>query len=319
MIIAKCPIRISLAGGSTDLDPFLQKYGRGAVIGFSANLHTFIMLREDKIGHNKQDNKYVIDYMKREITDSINQINNDVARVSLDYFNIAPITCWFTSDFHSSGSGLAASSAYLNAFIKACSLWTNQKLSNYEICQLSYILEKKFNPLTGYQDPFGCGIGGFKRLDFSVKGEVTLSSLDNLFFKPYDMYIVHTGLSRRSTEVLKTINPDRSLLLLDIVDEMYDAIQNNNHVHFLQMVNDGWKIKKSLSKKIIENSRIIEMDTILEADREILAHRLLGAGDGGYFLFFTRKNVPIQNLENKLGIKILKIDVCNEGISGHVI
>jgi galactokinase/mevalonate kinase-like predicted kinase len=85
------------------------------------------------------------------------------------------------------------------------------------------------------------------------------------------------------------------------------------------MVNDGWKIKKSLSKKIIENSRIIEMDTILEADREILAHRLLGAGDGGYFLFFTRKNVPIQNLENKLGIKILKIDVCNEGISGHVI
>ena len=177
MINARSPVRISLAGGSTDLDSFLEKNDVGSVISFSANLYTFISLRKDLLGHNGQSNKFLIDYMKREVVDDSLEIKNDIARVVLSHFNTEPVTCWFTSDFYSSGSGLASSSSYMNAFIKAVSVHCKEEMSNYEICKLSHRLERKFNPLTGYQDPYGCGLGGFNRLRFSLGKDVLVESL----------------------------------------------------------------------------------------------------------------------------------------------
>ena len=145
MIVSRCPVRISLAGGSTDLDSFLQEYGKGSVITFTANLHTYIALRADKFGLNGQDNKFVLNYMDREVVDKVSDIKNDVAKVCFEYFKSSPVTCWFNSDVYSSGSGLAASSAYLNAFISAMSTLQNRKISQLGICKLSHELENRPN------------------------------------------------------------------------------------------------------------------------------------------------------------------------------
>ena len=82
MFISKCPVRISLAGGSTDLDAYLQKYNTGSVICFSANIYCYINLNTDKLGLNGLDNKYVINYMKREVVSSAEDIKNDIASIS---------------------------------------------------------------------------------------------------------------------------------------------------------------------------------------------------------------------------------------------
>lgn len=312
MIISKCPVRISLAGGSTDLDFFLQKYGRGTVISFSANIYSYITLNTDRMGLNGLEKKYVIDYMKREVTDSIEDIKNDVARIALKHFNLTPTTVWFTSDIYASGSGLASSTSYLIALINAIQFSLNLNLTKRQICQLAHNLEKQFNPLTGFQDPYSCGTGGFNRFDFKNTGIVNIENLDTNIFDNFDTYLIHTGHARSSTDVLKTIDPDKCVKLLETAESMYSCIMNNDALGVLSLIRDGWKIKKETGK-IAEDKRVVDLDDLLENDNNILAHRLLGAGNGGYFLAFTKKDCQINRLQDKLSQCLVKVNVCHSG------
>ena len=58
MLIASCPLRISLFGGSTDNPYFVKEYGYGAVISFTCDLKTYVTISQDKIGFNKEQHKY---------------------------------------------------------------------------------------------------------------------------------------------------------------------------------------------------------------------------------------------------------------------
>lgn len=102
MIIAKCPLRVSMVGGSTDLQAFIDKYERGSVISFPSTLFTYITV------HDNHTDKYIINYSKKEEVDNATEIKNDVAREVLVYFDIGPVTVTFNTDILSEGSGLAA-------------------------------------------------------------------------------------------------------------------------------------------------------------------------------------------------------------------
>lgn len=316
MFIGKCPVRISLAGGSTDVQSFIDMYGYGSVITFTADLHTYIMVRSDRLGLNGKDNKFVINYMSREIKENPSNIDNDIARVCIEHFNTKPITCWFNNDFYSAGSGLAASSAYLNAFIMAMLKYTGKSMTQMEIAELSHQLEKKFNPLTGYQDPYGCAIGGFKKLDFGSSGAIVSMKYDQSIFNNTDLYLVPTGITRNSTKVLKTINPKKCFPLLDVVKEMDSAIKNQDQKTFLRMIKEGWKIKKTTSPLIAKNLKIIDLDNLFENNRQVLAHRLLGAGNGGYFLLFVNSSNTNENDKFLKSINALKIKIDTTGVTG---
>ena len=83
MLVASCPLRISLFGGSTDNPYFVEKYGRGSVISFTSNLKTYVTISQDKIGYNKQQHKYLINYSKREEVSTIDEIQNEVVKILL--------------------------------------------------------------------------------------------------------------------------------------------------------------------------------------------------------------------------------------------
>ena len=82
MYISSCPLRVSLFGGSTDNPHFIDKYGYGSVISFACDLKTYITLHEDKIGYNHTENKYIINYSKREETKFIGDIQNELVKMS---------------------------------------------------------------------------------------------------------------------------------------------------------------------------------------------------------------------------------------------
>ena len=153
MIISKCPLRISLVGGSTDLQGFIDKFGMGSAISFPPNLYTYI-----NINNNISTEKWIINYSKSERVNNPNKIKNDIAREVIKYFNLPPISMTFNSDIPSSGSGLASSSSYLIACIAAACKFKGIDYSQTEIAKLAIKLERSFNPLTGYQDPYGCAL-----------------------------------------------------------------------------------------------------------------------------------------------------------------
>ena len=140
-IIASCPLRVSLLGGSTDLEDFISKYGYGQVINFPVNLYTYVSINK------RYDGRYLLQYSKTESITKISEIKNDLIRVVLEYFSInIPITVALNADIPSHGSGLASSSSFIIATIKAVSVFKGLELSDYEVCNIALKLERKFNP-----------------------------------------------------------------------------------------------------------------------------------------------------------------------------
>lgn len=307
MLVSKCPMRISLAGGSTDLEPFLREYGRGTVVSFSSSVCCYITLHTDRLGLNGCDKKYVIDYMKREVVDHVPNIKNNVAREALLEMRSPPTTVWFTSDIYTTGSGLASSSAYMTAMLNALLGEAGKRVEKIELCKLSIKVERKFNPLLGYQDTYGCALGGLNRLDFDSDGNVTVSQLQSDFLTDYDMHLVGTGIARSSTEVLSSVDPRKSFHLLQIAEQTHKSIEQKDGNSFTQLVKEGWQKKKETSPLIVENSRVRELDDLLASTHEVIAHRLIGAGNGGYFLVFSKRDdsaKAVDKLPNAVKITV---------------
>lgn len=312
MYVSSCPLRVSLFGGSTDNPYFVEKYGYGAVISFTCDLKTYITLHEDKVGYNMQGNKYIINYSKREETKLIEDIQNEVVRGVLNYFGCRPVTISMTSDSYSQGSGLASSSSYIISLIKSISMFKNIEMTDIEICSLAYKLEREFNQYCGYQDPYGCGIGGFKRIEFQKGGIVKYDFQSTELFNNYDAHLVFTGVTRNSKNILKDIskNIDKITPLLDTLEVAYDCLLQKNYDEFLYHLNKSWEQKKQTSSSIVENKTIKDIDDYLLNNPLVIAHKLCGAGNGGFFLTFSEKG------KLTLPYSSVKINISSDGVKG---
>ena len=315
MYVASCPLRISLFGGSTDNPFFVDKYGRGSVISFTSNLKTYITLHEDKIGFNKEGRKYIVNYSKREETDNVDDIQNDPVRIVLNHFGCHPMSVTMKSDAYSQGSGLASSSSYIISLIKCISMYYNMNLTDIEICELAYKLELQMNPYCGYQDPYGCGIGGFKKIDFEKGGIIKYDFLSQDLFRHYDMHLIFTGVTRNSRNVLKSVtdNIHKVKPLLKTADEAFDSLIKKDYDKFLDLMRKSWKQKKETTSAVTENSTIRTIDENLTENKTIVAHRLCGAGNGGFFLTFSEKDTL------KTIYEPVRVHVTPQGVSGVII
>ena len=315
MYIASCPLRISLFGGSTDNPYFVEKYGRGSVISFTSNLKTYVTISQDKFGYQKHKHRYIINYSKREEVSRIEDIQNEVVRTVLEYYNMPPVQVTLTSDAYSQGSGLASSSSYTISLIKACCLFLNKSITDNDACKLAYKLERIYNPYCGYQDPYGCGVGGFKRINFMGNNSVTYEFLSTDIFKRYDTHLVFTGVTRNSKKILQNIteNLDKVQPLLDTCDDAYQILSEQNCDGFLSLLKKSWHQKKLTSSSVTENDKIKEIDSVLENNETVCAHKLCGAGNGGFFLCFSKINTL------KIPYEYVKINVESNGVTGQIL
>lgn len=292
MIVSKCPLRISLAGGSTDLQCYLDKYKTGGVITFTPNLYTYITLKPSNTKY------YRIIYSSIDNCVDPDEIKNDIAREVIKYFKLPPVEIIFTSDISSTGSGLASSSSYLIAMINAALKFKNEKLDKLELAKLALNIEHTFNPLTGYQDIYGCVYDGFKKLDFNETGLNNISYYESTLFNQYDMYLIPTGVTRSSTTILSSLNIDKIHELMKPFYKINDELNKNNFLSIFNEINHAWEIKKQTSIDII-NNKILNLEHKLNY---VLAKRLIGAGAGGYFLVIVEHGKHVKNgIPIKLG------------------
>ena len=315
MFVASCPLRISLFGGSTDNPYFVERYGRGSVISFTSNLKTYVTISQDKFGFNKNNHKYIINYSRKEEVSLIKDIQNEVVRTVLNYYDMPPVHITLTSDAYSQGSGLASSSSYTISLIKACCLFLGKSITDNAACKLAFELERIYNPYCGYQDPYGCGVGGFKRITFMDDNSITYEFLSTDIFEHYDTHLVFTGVTRNSKQILKNItdNLDKVKPLLETCDDAYKTLIDGDYNKFLYLLDKSWSQKKKTSSIIVENETIRNIDLVLENNDTVCAHKLCGAGNGGFFLTFSKKNTLT------IPYKSVRIDVETDGVYGKSI
>lgn len=303
MIVAKCPLRVSLVGGSTDLEQFISKYGHGSVISFPSTLYTYITLVE------RYDNYYQINYTKTERVINALSIKNDIAREVIKQFNLPPVTITFNADIPATGSGLASSSSYLLCLIQAASDFCQLDMSQMDICKLALDIERRFNPLTGYQDTYGCGIGGLKQLTFTKKKngvKVSINYLDSTQLDGCNMYLVPTSVNRQSTDILSTIDLSKSKVLLQDVLNLSNALEEHKDIHHI--IGKAWINKKQTSPHIL-TAELKAVEDLLYKQCSIKSLKLCGAGGGGYFLVMTEGELDSGYKVNidKKGVQSWKI------------
>lgn len=298
MIISKCPLRVSLVGGSTDLQAFIDKYKYGQVISFPITLYTYISLSK------RFDNKYKIDYSTQEEKINPLKIKNDIARELIKYFDLPPITISFNADIPTSGSGLASSSSYMVAAVAAACKFKKLEWSQSKICKIAHEIELKFNPLTGYQDTYGCGLPSAKLMIFEKDISIKFVEIPKV-----NMFLHNTNINRSSTKILKSIDIDKSYPLLELVNKTYNSLKTN-HKHFWNILKESWEIKKSTSSSVM-NSKLEDIEDQIKKDWKLKYHKLCGAGGGGYFLIMTESsNISLNSIQIKIdnkGVTVWKI------------
>ena len=302
MITVKCPVRISMIGGSSDLDSYIEMYGKGSVISFTPTLYTYVSLYRDIIGRNKTDRKYIVNYSIREETSEIENIQNELVKTFLKHSNLEPCSVHLTSDVFCHGSGLAVSSSYATGLSMATSIMNNKYPTDIECGLVAHRMEKTINPLLGMQDVFGCCIGGFKKIEF-IKGKLPrYTFLPTDIFEEYDICLLFTGHIRSSTEILKTIRIPDEDTFNPYVDYAENALVKNDFNSFMELMRLGWIEKKNTSKTILENKDLIDMDNWLSSMHDCKAHKLCGAGNGGFFLCFFEKGKVTDQRFHKVSL-----------------
>lgn len=299
IIRSRAPLRISFAGGGTDVPPYPELYG-GAVISTTIDRYAYVTLKK-----NLTKGLRVIsqDYNLLEKFESISELKIDgktslvkaaVLQAGLKNKNLDIIIHVDSPP----GSGLGSSSAVAVALIGALSRYSREHLSTYDIAEHAIHLEREMVGIKGgYQDQYASSFGGFNFIEF--KNNVTVNPLR---LKPEvlnellaSLVLLDTGKTRLSGHIIeKQIQQyekkDESTMqhlsiIKQLVFDLKDSLLKGNIEKIGKMLDEYWKHKKRISKSI--SNPHIDMIYELAKKNGALGGKILGAGGGGHMLFLA--------------------------------
>jgi len=296
MIISRTPFRISFFGGGTDY-PVWYKENGGSVINVSIDKYCFINLRELPPFF---DYKYRLRYFMREEVNTLEEIKHPSIRECLRYLSINKnIDVVHHADLPAQ-SGLGSSSTFTVGFLHAAYALINKMPSKYQLALEAIEIEQKLiGEAVGSQDQTVAAFGGLNRIDFGGYRELSVTPL---ILKPErlnqfqdNLMLFFTGFSRNASSVAEKqieLTPSKASELNIMADLCKEAekvlIESTQSLDDLgELLNEQWKVKKSMSN-LITNNDIDEMYTSA-INAGALGGKLLGAGGGGFLLFYVKQ------------------------------
>jgi D-glycero-alpha-D-manno-heptose-7-phosphate kinase len=298
MIISQTPFRISFFGGGTDYPPWIRKHG-GAVIGTTINHFCYISCRYLPPFF---DHKYRICYSKLENAELIEQIEHPAVKGVLSYlqFHDQGLEIHHDTDLPAR-TGLGSSSAFVVGLCHSLLTLRGQTISKERLAQLAIHIEQNVVKETvGCQDQTLTAHGGLNCVYFFPNGNISvypvmISQERSEAFQNH-LLLFFTGFSRYAHEIAKSkvanlqARKNELYRMRDMVDEALDILKNENQdlLALGELLHETWQLKKSLSDKI--SSPLINEIYEKALKAGAMGGKLLGAGGGGFMLFFVPPN-----------------------------
>lgn len=308
MIITKTPFRMSFFGGGTDMESFFREYG-GAVLSTTFDKYCYVNVR-----HLPRffDYSTELSYSKIERVTDIEDIDHPAVRNAMKMLDMHEIRLTYEADLPAR-SGLGTSSSFavgiLNAFYALKGKYADKKRLADEAIYLERVL---CNEAGGWQDQIAASYGGFNRINFNKDGSYDVIPLiihperkkllcDNLL-------MFFTGFTRFSSETQKA-NAVGYAEKVAQLKEMYSLVGEAEKVltdkhsdmdEFGRLLDHTWRLKRQTGGAITTNS----IDALYEKGIKAgaLGGKLLGAGGGGFLVFYVR---PEQQTAVKEAMKDL--------------
>jgi len=283
MIISRAPVRISFFGGGTDYPEYFLKEG-GAVLATAINKYLF-------------DYSIRISYRNVEVVKQARDIQHNVFRECL-------CLCGFERDIELHNfadlpafTGLGSSSAFTVSLLHALHTFKGEFLRPQQLAYEAIHVEREIlKDNVGCQDQVLAAFGGFNLVEFRSETDILVNrvplSPQRLAEFQDHLFLVFTGITRKASDVvaaqLKRVDQNIPALrkMRAMVYEGYELLVENRPLkEFGELLHRAWEAKRSLDGGVTNP----EIDAIYRQGLEAGAWggKLLGAGGGGFMLFFA--------------------------------
>ena len=294
MIITKTPFRMSFFGGGTDMPSFFNEHG-GSVISTTFDKFCYVNVR-----HMPPFHPYISELVHNrfERVNSIEEINHPLIRECMRLHDIHEIRLTYEGDLPAR-TGLGTSSTFAVGMLNAFCALKGRMMSKRQLAQEAIHVERDIlQEHGGWQDQVAAAYGGLNRIDFrdgDFSVRPIIISLERKKELDENLLLFYTGIQRFSSEIqADTFSKpeDKTQQLKDmlaLVDEAESILCNRNTPlgEFGKLLDTTWKLKRGTGAKV-SNGSIDELyASAIRAGA--LGGKLLGAGGGGFLLFYCEK------------------------------
>ena len=294
MIVSRAPVRFSLGGGGTDLPGYSDRFGGYLV---SAAIDKYIYVTANKRFHRD----IRLAYSKTEIVPSVDRIEHRIFREALRLCKIEhSIELTSVADLPAN-SGLGSSSSFTVALLNALHTYRREFVSSRQLAEEACLIEMdRLGEPIGKQDQYIAAFGSVTAFTFGTDGSVEVEPvpvrdevLDEL---ETNLVILWSGVERPASVVLseqgrrlRELEPDvieRMHAIKEIGHEVYRLLVAGDVDRYGELLHEHWTKKRKLASKMTDPT----LDEHYEAARAAgaLGGKLMGAGGGGFFMFYVR-------------------------------
>jgi D-glycero-alpha-D-manno-heptose-7-phosphate kinase len=301
MLIARAPMRISFAGGGTDLEAYYATYG-GLVISTAINKYFYAIMTT----HESDDLQVIsADYRSLFRHSPYNDLfwDGDLAlpKAVLHHFGIRRGINLFVASEVPPGTGLGSSSGAAVTIVLAISTLMEHPMTRQQVAELaSYIEINKMGMPIGKQDQYASAFGGFNTITFRREGV----SVEQLQIAPAvrqtlerRLLLFFTGSSRESTSILKhqrksTQDQDDTVLqalhnIKKVASEMQSCLEQGDLDEFAHLLDYAWREKRRLAPGL--STSFIDECYDLALQQGAAGGKITGAGGGGFLLLYCEE------------------------------
>ena len=320
MIIIRSPLRISIGGGGTDIPSYYEKKG-GFFISAAINKYVFVTITEPfekgiYLKYSQIEKTKNVENIKHKIIKEV--LKNEIKKNKIEITTLTDIPA---------KTGLGSSGSFSTALIKAIYSFNGKMINKRDLAEKACDIEiNKLKQPSGKQDQYISVYGGISEFKINKKGYVKVKNLDlskkTLFNLENNLLLFFTGFSRNSSLILseqntKTLKQSSEIISnLDYVKELGLEIKENlvkgNCEEFGKLMNEHWRNKLKRSKKM-SNSTIDNIYNFA-LKNGALGGKLIGAGGGGFLLFYANNTNRLRKAMKKKRIEEIRFQFDQEGV-----
>jgi D-glycero-alpha-D-manno-heptose-7-phosphate kinase len=320
MIITRSPMRISLGGGGTDLPSYYRQHG-GFVISASIDKYVYITLHQTFV------EEVIVKYSKMEVVTRAEDVKHPIVREALKLVDIGipHIEIASMSDIPA-GSGLGSSGSFTTALLRALHAMKRDNISRQELAEQACHIELDLlgEPI-GKQDQYIAAFGGITCFEFQPGGDVTVTPLRldpmTLHNLEDNLVLFFTNYTRDASALLKdqdvrSKQGDQTMIdnlhyVKQLGYESKAAFESGDLRRFAEIMHVHWENKKKRSTGMSTGP----IDEYYELARKngALGGKLIGAGGGGFLMFYTEDKTRLRRVMYEAGLREVRFRFDFEG------
>jgi len=315
-VYLRSPLRVSFAGGGTDLESFYSQGEKGHVVSSTIDMYNYVSIKD------MFDSNVRVHHAEIETESITSRIKHNYSRTALEHYGIFKgIEVILTSDVMTTGSGLGASSSMMSSLIMGCSALRDKVIKNKtEHSELTFKLESDAGTLGGRQDQYATVFGGFNSMTFE-NGKVKVRKVrvpDSNLKKLEDrFFLVFTNMAREIKSIQTNLgqnilDEDKKKYFNDLRDLSFEFLnevesEKINIKSIGKLLHEGWQLKKSTNNHTT-NPFIDQLYNTLRS-KGVSGGKVLGAGGGGFLLAFADDPKIKEKIKYELYPNFIALDL----------